>query len=115
MYEKYGHYRYHELLYRLFERLCGVPEKMISTIDFLLDFLHEDNTSMLFYFPVNVISCDAPLRCGFDSNLKTRGSCELLTEYCWFTPRNNLFFQLWKLTAIYNQIMLKNSPHLTFT
>ena len=32
----------------------------------------------------------------------------LLTEGCWFTPRNNLFLQLWKLTAIYNQSWLKN-------
>ena len=44
----------------------------------------------------------------------------MLTEGCWFTPRNNLFLQLWKPTAIYNQIKLKNgvkhqitSPHLT--
>ena len=55
-----------------------------------------------------------------------RGSCQLLTEGCWFTPRKNVFLQLWKLTAIYNQTWLKNgikhqitsphltSPHLTF-
>ena len=44
-----------------------------------------------------------------------RGSCQLLKEGCWFTPRNNLFLQLWKLTAIYNQIWLKNDVnHLTY-
>ena len=37
-----------------------------------------------------------------------RGSCELLMEGCWFTPKNNLFLQLWKLTAIYNQRWLEN-------
>ena len=26
---------------------------------------------------------------------------------CWFTLRNNVFIQLWKLTTIYNQIWLK--------
>ena len=48
-----------------------------------------------------------------------RGSCQLLTKGCWFTPRKNLFLQLWKLTNIYNQTLLKNgvkdqftSPHL---
>ena len=41
-----------------------------------------------------------------DSSL-TRGSCQLLTEGCLFTPRNNTFLQLWKLTTIYNQIMFK--------
>ena len=37
-----------------------------------------------------------------------RGSCQLLTEGCWFTPRNCLFLQLWQLTAISNQLRLKN-------
>ena len=61
----------------------------------------------------------APLCCGSGSNPKRR-SCQLLTEGCWFNPRSNVFLQLWKLTAIYNQIRLKNwvkhqftSPHLT--
>ena len=44
-----------------------------------------------------------------------RGSCQLLTEGFWFTPRNNLFLQLWKLTAIYNQILLKNGVKHQFT
>ena len=39
----------------------------------------------------------------------------LLTEDCWFTPRNNLFFQLWKLTSIYNLIRLKNGTKHQFT
>jgi len=38
----------------------------------------------------------APLHFGSGSN-PMRGSCQLLTEGCWFTPRINLFFQLWKL------------------
>ena len=33
----------------------------------------------------------------------------------WFTPRNNLFLQLWKLTAIFNQIWLKNVVKHQFT
>ena len=40
-----------------------------------------------------------PLRCGSGSN-PMRGSCQLLTECCWFTLRNNQFLQLWKLTAL---------------
>ena len=47
----------------------------------------------------------APLRWG---STPMRGSCQLLTEGCWFTPTNNVFLQLWKLTAIYNQTWLKN-------
>ena len=61
----------------------------------------------------------APLRCGSNP---MRGSCQLLTEGCWFTPRNNLFLQLLKLTAIFNQTWLKNGvkhqftlPHLIFS
>ena len=60
----------------------------------------------------------SPLWFGFESH-ERQGSCQLLTEGCWFTPRNKLFLQLWKLTAIYDQIRLKNgvkqqfmSPHL---
>ena len=40
----------------------------------------------------------APLRSGLHP---IRGRCQLLTEGCWFTSSNNLFLQLWKLTAIY--------------
>jgi len=47
-----------------------------------------------------------PLRWGSNP---MRGSCQLLTQGFWFTPMNHLFLQLWKLTAIYNQIRLKNS------
>ena len=55
----------------------------------------------------------APLHCGSGSN-PMRGSCQLLTEGCWFTLRNNQCLQLWKLTAIYNQKSLKmaNSPRI---
>ena len=35
-------------------------------------------------------------------------SCQLITQGCWFTPRNNLFLQMWKLTAKYNHRRLKN-------
>ena len=58
----------------------------------------------------------APLRWGSDP---MKDSCQLLTEGCWFIPSNNLFLQLWKLTAIYmyNQIRLeqwrKTPIHLT--
>ena len=41
--------------------------------------------------------------------------CQLLTEGSLFTPRNNLFLQLWKLTTIYNQIWLKNGVKHQFT
>ena len=44
-----------------------------------------------------------------------RGSCQLQTEGCWFNHRNNLFLQLWKLTAIYNQTLLKNGVKHQFT
>ena len=44
-----------------------------------------------------------------------RGSCQLLTEGCLFNPRNNVFLQLWKLTAIYNQTWLKNGVKHQFT
>ena len=47
----------------------------------------------------------SPLRWGWNP---MRGSCQLRTEGCWFTPRNDLILQLWKLTAIYNQICLEN-------
>ena len=55
----------------------------------------------------------APLRWGSNP---MRDSCQLLTEDCWFTPRNNVFLQLWKLTAIYNQYITvenNNSTNLT--
>ena len=56
----------------------------------------------------------APLR--WDSN-PMRGSCQLITEGCWFTPRNNLFLHLKKLTAIYtfNQTWLNNGVKHQFT
>ena len=56
----------------------------------------------------------APLRCGSSSNPK-RGSCQLLTECFWFNPRNNVFLQLWKLTAICNQIRLENGVKHQYT
>ena len=31
--------------------------------------------------------------------LKSHEICKLLTKGCWFTPSNNLFLQLWKLTS----------------
>ena len=46
-----------------------------------------------------------PLLCGSSLN-PMRGSYQLLKECCCFTPRNNLLFQLWKLTTIYNHIWL---------
>ena len=49
---------------------------------------------------------------GFESK---RGNCQLLTEGCWFNPRNNLFLQLWKLTAIYNQVRLTKDVKHQFT
>ena len=59
----------------------------------------------------------APLRWGSNP---MRGSCQLLMEGYWFTPSNDLFLQLWRLTAIYNQTWLNNgvkhqftSPHFT--
>ena len=48
-----------------------------------------------------------PLLCGSGSN-PMRVSCQLLMEGCWFTTRNNLFLQHWKLTIIFNQMRLKN-------
>ena len=47
---------------------------------------------------VKALKLLAPLRWGSNP---MRDSCQLLTEGCWFTPRNNVFLQLWKLTAIY--------------
>ena len=52
------------------------------------------------------------LQCGSNP---MRGSGQLVTEGCWFTPWNNLFLQLWKLTAIYNQTCLKNGVKHQFT
>ena len=54
----------------------------------------------------------APLHWGSNP---MRGSFQLLMEGCWFTPRNNLFLQLWKLTTIYNQHMVEKSSHHLFT
>ena len=54
----------------------------------------------------------APLRWGSNP---MRGSCQLLTESCWLTHKNNVFLQLWKLPAIYNQIRLKNGVKHPFT
>ena len=53
-----------------------------------------------------------PLRWGSNP---MRGNCQLLTEGCWFTPRNNVFLQLWKLTTIHNQRWLKNGVKHQFT
>ena len=50
----------------------------------------------------------------WDSN-PMRGSYQLLTDGCWFTPRNNVFLQLWKLTAIHNQTWLKIGVKHQFT
>ena len=36
-------------------------------------------------------------------------------ECCWFTPRNNVFLQLWKLTSIYNQTWMNNGVKHQFT
>ena len=52
----------------------------------------------------------APLRWGSNP---MRGSGQLLTEGCWFTQ--NVFLQLWKLAAIYNQKRLKNGVKHQFT
>ena len=41
----------------------------------------------------------APFRWGSVAN-PMRGGCQLLMEVCWFTPRNSVFIELWKLTAI---------------
>ena len=56
----------------------------------------------------------APLRCCSGSN-HMRGSCQLATAGCWFTPKDNLVLQQWKLTAVYNQIWLKNGSKHRFT
>ena len=57
----------------------------------------------------------AALRCGSGST-PMRGSCQLITEGCWFIPGDNLFLQLWKLTAIYKQKLFnKNVVKHTFT
>ena len=60
-----------------------------------------DGASMAEWLRRLALKLLAPLLCGSGSN-PMRGSCQLLAEGCWFTPRNNLFLQLWKLTAIYN-------------
>ena len=44
----------------------------------------------------------ALLRCGSGS-IPMRRSCQLFTEVCWFTLKNNQFLQLWKPTAIYKK------------
>ena len=54
----------------------------------------------------------APLHWGSNP---MRGSWQVLTEGCCFTPRNNVFLQLWKLTAIYNLKRLKNGVKHQFT
>ena len=56
----------------------------------------------------------APLHCGSGLNPMS-GSCQLLTEGCWFTPMNNMILQMWKLTTIYNQKRLKNGVKHEFT
>ena len=64
----------------------------------------------------------ASLRRGSGSN-PMRGTCicQLLTEGCCFTPGNNVFLQLWKLTAtcVYTLIGMKKNDvthkhHLTY-
>ena len=56
----------------------------------------------------------APLHCGSGLNPMS-GSCQLLTEGCWFTSMNNMILQMWKLTTIYNQKRLKNGVKHEFT
>ena len=55
----------------------------------------------------------ASIRSGSGSN-PMRGSCQLLTEGCLFTPMNNLFLQLLQLTG-YSRISLNNGVKHQFT
>ena len=57
-------------------------------------------TSVAEWFGRLALKLLAPLRWGSNP---MRGSCQLLTEGCWFTSGNNQFLQLWKLTAICNR------------
>ena len=74
-------------------------------------------TSMVEWIRWLALKLLAPLRCGSGSIPMSR-SCSLLTEYCWFTLKNNQFIQLWKPTTIYNLVRLNmtlntNWNHLT--
>ena len=60
---------------------------------------HLGGASVAEWFRRLVLKLFAPHRWGSNPMW---GSCQLLPEGCWFTPRNNVFLQLWKLTAIYN-------------
>ena len=91
--------------------LCALMIEMLSLIWHESPVLCE-GASMAEWLRRLALKLLAPLLWG--SNPMS-GSCQLLTEGCWFTPRNNLFLQLWKLTAIYNQTWLRNGVKHQFT
>ena len=54
----------------------------------------------------------APLRCGSSLN-PMRGSCQLITESCCFTLRNNLFLQLWRCVISVLRLFQQSFSHIT--